>query len=289
MNIEELENIDVNFFVTYSQKIYESILDYLPTVLLAIIVFFVGTYFIKYADKVLTIFFEKTKFDEALEKFTQSFIMITLKIVLIMLIITILGAETSSFVAVFGAMVFAVGMALQGSLSNFAGGVLILFFKPFKIGDYIVSGSHEGKVVDIQIFNTILRTSEGLKIILPNGPVSNNTIENSTSIKKRRVEFTVGVSYSDDIKKVREVLNKIAQEDDRILKDDGVLVIVKNLGDNAVDILFRFWTNKEDFWGTKCDTLEIIKERFDEAGISFPSPQRDVHLYNEKSNSEKIF
>jgi small conductance mechanosensitive channel len=240
MNTNELQDIDVNFLVEYSQKIYESALDYLPTIILAVLIFFVGRFIIKYIDKALTIFFAKANFDEALKKFSQSLIMITLQVILFALIISILGVETSSFVAVFGAMVFAVGMALQGSLSNFAGGVLILFFKPFKIDDFIVSGSHSGTVVDIQIFNTILKTLEGIKIILPNGPVSNNTIINETNIKKRRVEFLIGVSYSDNIKKVKEVLNKIAEEDDRILKEEDVLVAVKNLGDNAVEILFIF-------------------------------------------------
>lgn len=282
METQILKDIDVNFLIKYVQGIYENVLDYLPSLAVAIFVFFIGKYAIKYIDKALTIFFAKADFDEALERFTQSFIMISLKVVLFAIVVTILGVKTSSFVAVFGAMVFAVGMALQGSLSNFAGGVLILFFKPFKIDDYITSGSHSGTVSDIQIFNTILKTPEGIKIILPNGPVSNNTIVNSTDIKKRRVEFLIGISYSDNIKKVKEVLNEIAQKESRVLKEDGILVAVKNLGDNAVEIVFRFWTEKDDFWDTKYDVLETIKERFDEEGISFPFPQRDVHIHNEK-------
>jgi small conductance mechanosensitive channel len=282
MNIEKINDVDVNFLVSYLEKIYLNVWDYVPTVLLAVIVFFVGKHVIKYVNKAIELFFRKADFDEALERFAQSLISISLKIILAIIVVVILGVETSSFVAVFGAMVFAVGMALQGSLSNFAGGVLILFFKPFKIGDYITSGSHSGTVVDIQIFNTILKTPEGVKIILPNGPVSNDTITNSTDIKKRRAEFLIGVSYNDNIKKVKEVLNKIAQDEERILKDEDILVGVKNLGDNAVEILFRFWTNKDDFWDTKYDVLETVKERFDEEGISFPFPQRDVHIFNEK-------
>jgi small conductance mechanosensitive channel len=236
----DLENIDTDLVIGYLEKLYDLVLGYIPTLVLALVVLLIGKFFIKYINKALTIFFAKADFDEALERFAQSFIVVGLKIILFILVFIILGVKTSSFVAVFGAMVFAVGMALQGSLSNFAGGVLILFFKPFRLGDFIVSGGHSGKVIDIQIFNTILKTSEGIRIILPNGPVSNDTIINKTNITKRRVEFIIGVSYSDDIKKVKKVLKEIARDDKRISKEEDVLVAVRNLGDNAVEILFRF-------------------------------------------------
>lgn len=240
MNMEELNNMDVNFVVGYVGKIYQNILDYIPTVILAVVIFFVGRYIIKYVDKAVSIFFQKADFDEALERFMQSLISISLKIILTVIIVVTLGVETSSFIAAFGAMVFAVGMALQGSLSNFAGGVLILFFRPFKIGDFITSGSHSGTVTDIQIFNTILKTTDGKKVILPNGPVSNDTIVNFSDTEKRRAEFVIGISYNDDIKKAKEVLNSLMEKNKNILKEEGLTCAVHNLGDNAVEILVRF-------------------------------------------------
>jgi small conductance mechanosensitive channel len=200
---------------------------------------FIGFFIIKYVEKALAAFFKKANFDEVLERFVQSFLVIVAKITLLGVVISILGVEASSFVAVFGAMVFAVGMALQGSLSNFAGGVLILIFKPFKLGDFIKTEGESGTVIDMQIFNTILKRSDGVKVILPNGAVSNGTIINSTDIEEKRIDFIIGIGYGDSIKKAREVLEKVAAKDDRILKEKGVHVSVNNLGDNSVDILFR--------------------------------------------------
>jgi small conductance mechanosensitive channel len=212
----------------------------LPRIVIAILVLVIGFFVIKYLEKALTALFNKTKFDEALERFIQSFVLILAKIFVFVIALLILGAELGAFAAAFGAMVFAVGMALQGSLSNFAGGVLILFFKPFRIGDYITSGDYSGKVTDIQIFNTILETPDGKKIILPNGPVSNETIVNHTDIKYRRLDLIIGIDYSDNIKKAKKLLTKIAEKEDRIIKDKkDVKIVVNNLGDNAVEILFR--------------------------------------------------
>ncbi len=220
----------------------------MPRIVLAIVILFVGFFIIRYLERVLTAFFNRTKFDEALERFIQSLILILAKIFVFVLVLLILGAELGAFAAAFGAVVFAVGMALQGSLSNFAGGVLILFFKPFKIGDYITSDSYSGKVVDIQIFNTILETPDGKKIILPNGPVSNNTIVNHTDIRYRRLDLKIGIGYDDDVKKAKRILERLAKKDERIIQDrKEIRVMVDELGDNAVILLLRAWTLNADY------------------------------------------
>ena len=281
-NIESIKDIDINTAQTFIQKYTEKIIDYLPIIIVSVVVFFLGLFVIKYIEKAINAFFKKTNFDEALENFIESFLVITMKLVLFVIVIGMLGVKTSSFIAIFGAMVFAIGMALQGSLSNFAGGVLLLFFKPFKIGDVIESNDKMGTVKNIQIFNTILETPDGKKVILPNGSVSNNVITNHTDIKDRRLDLIIGIDYSDNIKKAKEILSYIAENDKRILTYKGVKIAVSELGDNSVNLLLRVWTKNEDYWDVKFDLLEKTKAAFDVEGISFPFPQRDIHLYNEK-------
>lgn len=282
-----MENINIageelGVWAKYADDFVNGFWDYLPKMLIAAILFFVGMFVISYVKKALVAFFKRVNFDEALERFLESFLIAVLKMILIVIVVVILGVELSSFMAVFGAMVFAIGMALQGSLSNFAGGVLILIFKPFKLGDFIQTEGVKGKVVDMQIFNTILKTADGIKIILPNGSVSNGTITNWTAIKERRLDIVIGISYDDSIKKAKSHLEKIALKDARVLENKGVKVMVKNLGDNSVDLLLRVWTKRSDYWDTKCDMLETIKLDFDKAKITMPYPQRDIHVYNEK-------
>ncbi len=282
VTIDDLKNIDLNLIQKYYEKYSEKLLEYLPSIATAIVAFLIGLFVIKYIEKALEAFFKRTKFDEALENFIQSFIVLILKLILFVIVIGLLGVKTSSFMAVFGAMVFAIGMALQGSLSNFAGGILLLFFKPFKIGDFIESDGHKGYVINIQIFNTILKTLDGERIILPNGQVSNNTIINFSTINNRRLDLIIGIDYSDDILKAKKVLQKIVDEEKRILKNKEVIIAVSELGDNSVNLLFRSWTTNKDYWDTRHALLEKIKLTFDKEGLSFPFSQRDVHIYNEK-------
>ncbi len=263
----------------YISSFTEGFWDFLPKIALAILVLVVGLFIIKYIKKALFLFFQKTEFDEVLEKFLYSFIGIILKVILLVIVISILGVKIGAFIAIFGAMVFAIGMALQGSLSNFAGGVLILFFKPFKIGDYIETEGIKGIVVDMQIFNTIIETFDGQKVILPNGAVSNGTIVNWSSIQERRFDIIVKIGYKDNVEKAKEVLKRIADSEERILNKKGTTIVVQGLGDNSVDLLFRVWTKNSDYLGTKFDMIEKIKLTFDKEGISFPFPQREVHLH----------
>lgn len=280
ISIDDIKNINIDVIHEYSKKIIGKMLEFLPTIVIAMIIFIIGLFIIKYIEKIIKSFFKKTKFDEGLENFIQSFVVIILKLILFVIVVGMLGVRTSSFMAVFGAMVFAIGMALQGSLSNFAGGILILFFKPFKLRDFIESDGQSGSVVDIQIFNTILETADGRRVILPNAKVSNNTIINHSSINIRRLDFVIGIDYSDSIDKAKSLLKKIVNEEIMILKNKEILIVISELGDSSVNILVRVWTKNNNYWITKYSLLEKIKKEFDRERISFPFPQRDIHIYN---------
>jgi small conductance mechanosensitive channel len=174
----------------------------------------------------------------------------------------------------------AVGLALQGSLSNFAGGVLIILLKPFKVGDFIEAQGFLGTVSGIQIFNTILKTPDNKTIIIPNGSLSNGNIVNYTTEKKRRVDVVVGISYDDDFRKAKDIIKQLIADDERIMKDPEPFVAVSELGESSVNIVTRVWTDIADFWPVKFDLTENIKLQFDEEDITIPYPQRDVHMYN---------
>jgi small conductance mechanosensitive channel len=192
------------------------------------------------------------------------------------------GIATTSFVAILGAAGLAIGLALQGSLANFAGGVLILLFKPFKVGDYIEAQGYSGTVNEIQIFNTILKSLDNKTIIIPNGNLSNDCITNYSTEPLRRVDFVFGIGYEDDIKKAKEVLLTIIKSDSRVLKEPEPFVSIGELGDSSVNFTVRVWCNKEAYWDVYFDMFEKVKLEFDKQGISIPFPQRDVHLYQTK-------
>jgi len=274
-----LENIDFEF---YLQKLLETSSEILPKILWAIVFLFVGLFVIKKINLLLKKTFEKTKLDETLESFMQSFVSIGLKILLFISIASMLGVETTSLAALLGAAGLAVGLALQGSLANFAGGILILIFKPFKVGDYIAAQGFKGTVKDILIFNTILKTSDNKKVILPNGNLSNDALVNYTANKQRRVDFIFGIGYDDDLKKAKNILEKILKSEKRILKNKDILIAVGNLGDNSVDLFVRVWVKTDDYWDVYYHITENVKLTFDKEKISFPYPQRDIHLFQEK-------
>lgn len=190
-----------------------------------------------------------------------------------------IGVQTASFVAIVGAAAFAVGLALQGSLANFASGVLIILFKPFKAGDYVEGGGVAGTVEEVSIFTTVLRSPDNRVIIVPNGKIMADNIVNYSAREIRRVDLVAGVSYSDDIDKVRKVLEIILDEDERVLKDPAPTIGVLELADSSVDFAVRPWVRSSDYWGVFFDLQEKIKKRFDAEGISIPFPQQDVHLH----------
>jgi small conductance mechanosensitive channel len=219
------------------------------------------------------------KVDESLRGFLESLFTIGLKALIIISVATMIGIQMTSFVAIIAAAGLAVGLALQGSLSNFAGGVLILLFKPFQVGDFIDTGSHMGTVKKIQIFNTILKTPDNKTVIIPNGDLSNGALTNFSTEKTRRVDFVFGIGYDDDLLKAKKVLEKLTEEDDRILKDPAPQVVVGELADSSVNFTVRAWVNSEDYWGVFFDMQEKVKLTFDKEKISIPYPQTDIHLY----------
>jgi len=251
--------------------------DLLPDLIVAIIILIVGFWIIKFINKLVKKFFDRKDYDPALESFLQSFIKIALKVLLAVLVVTQLGVKTSSLVAMIGAAGLAIGLALQGSLANFAGGVLILLFKPFRVGDWISAQGANGAVKEISIFNTKLNTFGNQIAIIPNGILANGNIINYSAEPNRRENYVVGIGYGSDIKKAKDILLDICAKDERILKDPIPEVYVDGLRDSSVDLTLRFWAPNDVFWPARFDVIEQSKLRFDEAGIEIPFPQRVVH------------
>jgi small conductance mechanosensitive channel len=193
-----------------------------------------------------------------------------------------LGVQTTSLIAIIGAAGLAVGLSLQGTLSNFAAGVMLILFRPFKIGDFIEGGGVLGTVKEIQIFNTILSSPDNRKIILPNSKVSGDTIINFTAIDSRRIDMVFGISYGDDMKKAREVLMEVVTSDSRVLKDPAPVVAVSELGDSSVNLVCRPWVKPANYWAVYFDVTEKGKEALEANGLSIPFPQRDIHLFQEE-------
>ncbi|MFO7851193.1 MAG: mechanosensitive ion channel family protein [Bacteroidota bacterium] len=223
--------------------------------------------------------------DESLIPFLRNLVSITLKTLLIISVMGMAGIQMTSFIAVIGAAGLAVGLALQGTLQNFAGGVIILLFKPYKVGDYITTQGYSGTVREIQIFTTVLTTPDNQTIIIPNSPIAVNALTNYSTQETRRVDFTFGIGYSDDIDKAREVIKKIIDADERVLRDPEPMIKVANLGDSSVDFATREWVKSSDYWSLFFDMNEKVKKAFDSEGISIPFPQQDVHLYKHESES----
>lgn len=268
-------------FGNYQRHIEEAISwfwNFLPNLITALVLLFVGLWVIRVINKLVRRFFERKDYDEALESFLQSFIRMALKFLLFVLVVTQLGVKSSSLVAMVGAAGLAVGLALQGSLANFAGGVLILLFKPFRVGDFISAQGVDGTVKEINIFTTKLNTFGNQVAIIPNGKLSNENIINFNAEETRRDKIDVGISYGSDIRKAKEILLEICHEDVRILPTPAPEVYVAELADSSVNLSLRFWAKNEDFWAAHFSVIETLKARFDAAGIEIPFPQRDVHM-----------
>lgn len=280
---EEIEDIDKKVF-----SLVDWIVSHIPNMLsgillaiVAIIIFAIGRKLINLLVKLLDKSFRKSSMDLGVIKFLNSFIRISLNIVLIVVIAGFVGLETTSLATIIGSAGLAIGLSLQGSLSNFAGGVLVLILKPFTIGDYIISGSNEGVVKGIDIFYTRLLTADNKLVVIPNGALSNSPITNVTNQDIRRVDIVVGVDYSEDIRKVKNLLSDIANNYELIEKDKGVDIFVDELASNSVNIGFRVWAKTENYWKVKWDMNENIKYEFDKAGISIPFDQLDVSIKKE--------
>jgi len=260
-------------------KGFDFIVEFGPKVIGAILVWIIGSWIIKKMIKGITKLMSAKNYDESLQKFLSNLLGWILKIGLILAVLGTVGVETTSFAAIIAAAGLAIGLALQGSLANFAGGVLIMIFKPFKIGDLIEAQGVLGVVKEIEIFTTKLSTPENKEAIIPNGTLSNGNIINYTSNGTLRVDLNIGIGYGDDIKKAKDVITKVVTSNPKVLKDPAPTIAVSDLGDNAINIVVRPYTKVEDYWAVHFGVLEEAKNALDDAGISIPYPQRDVHLH----------
>lgn len=266
----------------YKDYAIDFIVMYGPKLLGAILVLIIGLWVIKLLTRGTDRLMVRSKVDDSLRPFMKSLVGTLLKVMLVISIMGMVGIEMTSFIAILGAAGLAVGMALSGTLQNFAGGVMILIFKPFKVGDYIEAQGFAGVVKEIQIFVTILTTPDNKTIILPNGGLSNGSMVNYSTQDTRRVDWTVGVSYGSDIEHVRKVINGLVEADERIMKEPAPLIKVSALADSSVNFAVRGWVNPGDYWDVFFDMNEKVYTTFNKEGIGIPFPQMDVHVQNEK-------
>jgi small conductance mechanosensitive channel len=263
-------------------KVYELLTVYGIKVIAAIAIFIVGRWVAKAIANFIKKMMTKSNTDETLVKFVGSLSYIALLAFVIIAALNQLGIQTTSFIAILGAAGLAIGLALQGSLGNFAAGILMIIFKPFKVGDFIEGAGVAGTVEEIQIFTTQLKTPDNKTIIVPNAKMTGDNITNYTMKGTRRVDFVFGIGYEDDIDKARNVISEIIAGDSRVLKDPAPMVAVSELADSSVNFVARAWTSADDYWGFYFDTTEKVKKQFDAGGISIPYPQRDIHVYEHK-------
>lgn len=253
---------------------------YLPKLAVAIVIFIIGWILIKVLLNGMKKLFQKKEYDVTLENFLLSFTGILLKVILVITVVSTLGVEMTTFVAVLGAAGLAIGLALSGTLQNFAGGVMLLIFRHYKVGDWVEMQGYSGTVKEIQIFNTVLKTPDNKTIIIPNSPISTDSLVNYSTEAKRRVDFTIGIGYGDDIDAAKKILVDVISADERVDKDPEPFIALSELADSSVNLALRVWVDSGDYWGVYWDNLELIKKALDENNISIPYPQRDVHLHN---------
>jgi small conductance mechanosensitive channel len=256
----------------------EYVLPWIDNILLAIAIFIVGRWVAKIVVKVARSLMTKAKMDDLLVNFIASILTGLLTLVVVIAALDQLGVNTTSLVALIGAAGLAVGLALQGTLANFASGVLLIIFKPFKVGDFVEAGGVTGVVEAINIFNSTMRTGDNKEITVPNGAIYGGVITNFSARDTRRIDMVIGIGYDDDIKLAKETLAQIIDDDKRILRDPAPVIAVAELADSSVNFVVRPWVNSGDYWAVHWDLLETIKVTFDEKGIGIPYPQMDIHL-----------
>lgn len=271
---------EVNRFTSFFQDNIPAIIGFGVKVILAIVFFCIGRIVIHWIRKIVRKSLEKSTVDKGVEQFVDSLLKFALNLLLIFSIATKFGVDTASVAAIVASAGVALGLALQGSLSNFAGGILLLFLKPFKVGDYIIEHStgKEGTVKEIQIFYTKLCTVDNQIIVIPNGMLTNSSITNVTDQDRRMLNLTIGISYESDLKKAKAVLEELLKKEEHVRVEDGIQVFVSELGDSAVVLGARAWVDTQHFWPTKWKIQEDIKLAFDEYGICIPYPQISVHM-----------
>lgn len=271
--MDTLLNTDVDYLNLY-------IIPWSINIAMAIVIFVVGRSLAKIITSTMKKIMAKSKVDESLRDFLGSIINASLMVVVIIASIDRLGVDTTSVLAVFAAAGLAVGLAMKDSLSNFAAGVMLVLFKPFKIGDVVNVAGQTGVIETIGIFCTVMRTGDNQEITIPNGQIYGNVITNITARDTRRIDLVIGIGYGDNIGKAKSLLNEIINNDPAILKDPSPTILVLNLGESSIDLAVRPWVKASDYWAVRSDLLQAIKESFDANGISIPFPQRDLHIIN---------
>lgn len=267
----------------YADMVTTMMIDYTPKVLGAILVLIIGLWLVNRLVAVMGRGFERSNTEPTLARFLKNLVSIGLKVLVFISAASLIGIQTTSFIAILGAAGLAIGLALQGSLANFAGGVLVLMFRPYKVGDFVEAQGVAGTVQEIQIFNTLINTPDNKRIIVPNGAISNGIITNYSAEPTRRVDFVFGIGYGDDIAKAKQIIADVIAKEERGFADPEPQIVVGNLGDSSVDIIVRVWCNAADYWGIKFDTTEAVKLAFDAGGVSIPFPQRDIHLIQDSN------
>lgn len=268
----------------YSNKIWDFVLLYGPKLIGAILVWIIGGMVVKALKKAFDRMLVKVNTDASLRPFLSGIVGALLKLILVITVLGMFGVEMASFVAILAAAGLAVGLALAGTLQNFAGGVMILLFKPFKAGDLIEAQGYLGIVSEIQIFNTILKTRDNKTVIIPNGGLSTDSMVNYSTEPLRRVVWTIGIGYGDNADKAKEVITKLANADSRILTSpEPVFVEIEALADSSVNFTVRAWVKKEDYWGVYFEMNKKVYQNFEKEGLNIPFPQMDVHVHNQGS------
>jgi len=274
--MEQLNEVMSEDFLT---KVYDMGAEFGLKLVTALVIFIIGRWVARWLAGLVQKGMAKTGTDATLGGFLRNIIYIALLTFVVLAAIAQLGVQTTSFIAVLGAAGFAIGLALQGSLANFAAGVLIIIFRPFKVGDFVEAAGIAGVVETIQIFTTTLRTGDNKTIVVPNGQITSGTIVNYSAKDTRRVDMVIGVGYGDDLDKVRRVISEVLKEDQRVLAEPEVTIGVLELADSSVNFAVRPWVKTSDYWPVYFDLHENIKKRFDQEGITIPFPQQDVYLH----------
>lgn len=271
---------DISFYEKQLSRAWDWLVGKAGSILLALLCLWIGLRLSKWIMKLIRRSFERSKLDPTVSSFLGSMIHITLYVLVFITVVSIMGIQVTSFVTLLGTAGVTIGLALQGSLSNFAGGVLILMLKPFIIGDYIREDTHnnEGTVISIDIFYTRLRTFDGKVVVIPNGTLSNTSLTNLTRQEKRRLDLTIPLSYEADLQNTRGVILQVLQQEDMILQEEPIDIVLDAFADSSMTMLIHAWVKTENYWQAKWSTLEHIKAALDEAGIIIPYSQMDVHI-----------
>lgn len=259
-------------------RIIELVIGYLPRLALAIVTLVIGLWLIRLFTKFLIRVMNARKIDESLVPFLSTLVRIILIVLLMISVMGMIGIEMTSFIALLGAVGISIGMALSGSLQHFAGGVLLLIYKPFKKGEFIEAQSIKGTVQEVGIFNTVLLTLDNKTVYLPNGPLSTGTIINYTCEPKRRIDLVFSIGYNDDIEKAKDILRRVAENEPRVIKDPAPVIGVLELASSSVNLAFRVWTATDELLDVDFHLKETVKKEFDKAGITIPFPQMDVNM-----------